>query len=309
MKTSRFAIITHLILVAFATSASVAGAQSSTTTTGSTTTTTSTTSSPATATNPTNKLVDSYTDLAGSRENASSLVNGLRTGSSITLTDPSVPPGSSAPTTFSPGTKPMGYGNVRIALSLARTQLASQGIANPTPTELQGALVGTSGTTGTSSQGVLQMRASGMGWGEIANSMGVKLGAVMSGRQTFPATTSTTSTTTTTTAGTTTGKSTTTAAGTSTTQGNGSTMSQQHAKSGIVTATGTSAGAANASHGKSGITTAAGGNAGGGSGGVTTGLGSGGGGGNVSSGAVNASGGRAGGAAGSNAGGQGRGKP
>ena len=289
MTMFRTSVIARLILVAFATSASVAGAQTSTTT-GSTTTT-----SPATATNPTNTLVNSFTGLAGSKENATSLVNGLRTGSTITLTDPKAQTNTTTTgstgtttqagtsttnttsTTFSPGTKPMGYGNIRIALSLAKTQLASQGITNPTPEQLQGALIGTSGTTGTATQGVLQMRASGMGWGQIANSMGVKLGAVMSGRQTFPAP-STTSPTGTTSTGT--GTTTTTATGTSTTA------------------------AGNVSHGKSGITTAAGSVGGG----VTTGLGAGGG--YASSGAVNASGGRAGGGASvSNAGGLGRGKP
>jgi hypothetical protein len=74
----------------------------------------------------------------------------------------------------------MGYGNIRIALRLAQTQLASQGIRNPTPAELQGALIGVPGSP---TQGVLQMRAAGMGWGQIANAMGVKLGTVVSGKQ------------------------------------------------------------------------------------------------------------------------------
>lgn len=292
MKTLRTALVARLTLVAFAAAASLAHAQSSTPTAASTTTTTT---APAIAAQPTGKLVDSFADLAGSPANATSLVNGLRTGSAITLTDPNAPPGSTtttSTTTFSPGTKPMGYGNIRIALSLARTQLASQGITNPTPEQLQGALIGTSGTTGTATQGILQMRASGMGWGKIANSLGVKLGTVMSGRQTFPTTSTSTS------AGTT------TASGTSTVQ-SGRSVAGQRSGSGVVTAAGT-AGAGGAAHGKSGITTAAGGLGRGG--GVTTGLGTGGG--QAASGAVNASGGRAGGAAGaSNAGGQGRGKP
>jgi hypothetical protein len=240
-------------------------------------------------------LTSSFEDFAGSPENSAALVNGLRTGSAITLTDPNVPPGSTTPpatTTFSPGTKPMGFGNIRIALSLARAQLASQGITNPTPIELQGALVGTSGATGTATQGVLQMRASGMGWGQIANSMGVKLGAVMSGWQTFPTAGSTNSTT--------------TAAGTSTSSS--AATAQTRSRSGIVTsASGTSIGAANASHGMSGITTASG-SVGGGVGSAATGLDSGRG--NASSGAVTASGGHAGGGTGvSNAGGVGRGRP
>lgn len=147
---------------------------------------------PATATTPSGKLTASFSDFAGSPENSASLVNGLRTGAPITLTDPAVaggPPPNS--TTFTSPAKPMGYGNVRIALSLAQAQLASEGITNPTAAELQGALVGKTyvgpeGTTTT--DGVLQMRASGMGWGKIANTMGFKLGPVVSGKQTFVAT-------------------------------------------------------------------------------------------------------------------------
>jgi hypothetical protein len=147
---------------------------------------------PATATTPSAKLTASFSDFAGSPENSASLVNGLRTGAPITLTDPAVaggPPPNS--TTFTSPAKPMGYGNVRIALSLAQAQLASEGITNPTAAELQGALVGKTyvgpeGTTTT--DGVLQMRASGMGWGKIANTMGFKLGPVVSGKQTFVAT-------------------------------------------------------------------------------------------------------------------------
>jgi hypothetical protein len=144
---------------------------------------------PATAAVLGDKLITSFSGFAGSPENSTSLVHGLRTGSPITLTDPAVaggPPPVS--TTFTSPAKPMGYGNIRIALSLAETQLASQGITNPTATELQGALIGTT-TTGpggtTTTDGILQMRASGMGWGTIADTMGYKLGPVVSGHQTF----------------------------------------------------------------------------------------------------------------------------
>lgn len=152
-------------------------------------TTTASRSSTSTASD---KLVSEFTPLAGSKENATSLVNGLRTGSAVTLTSPATGGGSATATstngstTFTPPTKPMGYGNVRIALSLAQTQLANQGVTQPTSQQLQTSLMGsgTSTTGGTTSQGILQMRASGMGWGQIANSMGVKLGAVMSGHAT-----------------------------------------------------------------------------------------------------------------------------
>lgn len=270
MNPSRSFALDHLVLLAFACSSSLVMAQ--TPPPSGITTPVTTTATPATASNPNSKLVASFTDLAGSKDNASSLVNGLRTGGAITLVDPLPPPvpqplpagsGSTkiAPvsTTFLPGTKPMGYGNIRIALSLARTQLASQGITNPTALQLQGALIGTpAGATGTATTGVLQMRASGMGWGQIANSMGVKLGAVMSGKQALPVASARPAT------------GVTTAAGVSSTKANSSMT--RGSGGGVVTGAGISG--AGSAHGKSGVVTAAGGVAGG-QAQVTTGLGGG----------------------------------
>ena len=125
-----------------------------------------------------------FTAFAGSPENADSLVRGLRTGSSITLIDPTAPPGVPAGLSFTPPTRPMGYGNVFISLALAQKQLAAMGITNPSPAQLQAALSG--GTVLTANgpvtlNGILQMRADGMGWGKIANTLGFKLGSVVSG--------------------------------------------------------------------------------------------------------------------------------
>lgn len=125
------------------------------------------------------RIVNSFAAFAGSEANAQSLVTGLRQGSEITLTAPGTGGQTGTSTTFTPPTRPMGYGNVRIALALAQEQLAQTGITQPTPEQLRVALMG--GTT-TEFAGVLQMRADGMGWGQIANSMGVKLGHVLSGR-------------------------------------------------------------------------------------------------------------------------------
>jgi hypothetical protein len=135
------------------------------------------------------RIVHSFAGWAGSEENARSLVAGLRQGNEVTLTDPAANGGGVA---FTPPTRPMGYGNVRISLALAQEQLAQAGISQPTPDQLRAALMGgtvTNGTGATEFRGVLQMRADGMGWGQIANSMGVKLGHVMSGRagQSVPA--------------------------------------------------------------------------------------------------------------------------
>jgi hypothetical protein len=122
------------------------------------------------------QLVERYTGLAGSKENATSLVTGLRDGKEVRLTN------AQGSETFTPSTGKMGYGNVDHALALAEASLRQQGITNPTPAQLEAALMGgkitlASGKT-VELQGVLQMRASGMGWGQIANSMGFKLGDV-----------------------------------------------------------------------------------------------------------------------------------
>src|SRR5689334_9583661 len=131
------------------------------------------------------KIVSEFSVFAGSQDNARSLVTGLRQGGEVTLTDS----GQAGPgTTFALPTRPLGDGNARIALALAQEQLIRQGVTQPTSDQLKAALVGGTITNGTGSTatttelpGVLQMRAEGMGWGQIANSMGTKLGHVMSG--------------------------------------------------------------------------------------------------------------------------------
>lgn len=127
----------------------------------------------------TGKLAADFETFAGSKENSSALVTGLRNGSQITLTQQGEPSA-----TFTPATKPMGYGNVSTSLALAKYQLAQQGITNPTPEQLQTALNGGTITIDGKAvdyQGVLQMRADGLGWGEIAQQLGTKLGPVVSG--------------------------------------------------------------------------------------------------------------------------------
>ena len=134
------------------------------------------------ATVPDDRLVEKYTPLAGSESNAKALVTGLRDGSDIKLTSTS-PSGATTTTTIDPPTGKMGWGNVNIALALAEASLKEQGITNPTPEQLKAALNG--GTITDSSgktvqiSGVLQMRAEGKGWGQIAQALGFKLGEVM----------------------------------------------------------------------------------------------------------------------------------
>jgi hypothetical protein len=144
--------------------------------------TTTTTATTTTTTVETTRLTTSYTTLAGSADNAQALVNGLRGGSSIALVTPATATAPAVQTTFTPATGPMGWGNVNIALSLAQAELTKAGIANPTAADLQAALNGGTITTPTGSvqlSGVLALRASGEGWGQIANSLGFKLGEIM----------------------------------------------------------------------------------------------------------------------------------
>jgi hypothetical protein len=122
------------------------------------------------------RLQKQYPELA-SRTNLESLVHGLRTGSAITLTSAQGTTGTS--TTFTPPTRPMGYGNITRAMTLATRQLSAAGITNPTPQQLQTALMGGTLTTATGTvrmQGVLQLRSEGMGWGQIAHTIDVQPG-------------------------------------------------------------------------------------------------------------------------------------
>jgi hypothetical protein len=86
----------------------------------------------------------------------------------------------------------MGFGNVYISLALAKQQLSTLGITQPTPEQLQAALTGgtitqttgtgaTATTTTTNLQGILTMRSQNMGWGQIAQKLGFKLGPVIAG--------------------------------------------------------------------------------------------------------------------------------
>jgi hypothetical protein len=124
------------------------------------------------------RLVDKFARFAGSRSNAESLVNGLRNDQEVKLTSTTQ---SSA--SFTPKTDKMGFGNVNIALTLAKATLAEQGITRPTPQQIQAALNGGTITTRSGQQvkltGILTQRASGLGWGKIAHANGFKLGELM----------------------------------------------------------------------------------------------------------------------------------
>lgn len=131
-------------------------------------------------------LSGEFATFAGSDANSKALVSGLRDGTAIALDDVTTNADgttTTTPMTFQPATGKMGYGNVKIALSLAEATLAKGGITDPTAAELAAALNG--GTlvladgTSVDLKGVLTQRAAGEGWGQIAKTDGLKLGDVM----------------------------------------------------------------------------------------------------------------------------------
>lgn len=149
-----------------------------------TSTTTNATRTPAAST----KLSTQYAEFAGSQDNANALITGLRDDTPVTLTATTGALSFVTPSaTFTPATGKLGLGEVNIALSLAKAALEKEGITNPTPTQLAAALNGgtfatTNGTV--TMTGVLAQRQDGQGWGQIAKSMGVTLGSLVSASKT-----------------------------------------------------------------------------------------------------------------------------
>lgn len=129
------------------------------------------------------QIAGDFSDLAGSADNANALVRSLRSGEHVDLAG-----GTPTETvSFDPPTGKMGWGNVFIALALAEQSLKQAGVADPTTAQLVTALNGgtltvttTGGTQEVTLAGILALRASGQGWGQIAKSMDVKLGHVIS---------------------------------------------------------------------------------------------------------------------------------
>lgn len=134
------------------------------------------------------KLSAEFADFLGGEENAAGVVESLRTGQGfgwetggqqasgnsgeMVVTDDAAATSSSLPT----GT--MGYGNVRLTLKLAEAQLQQLGVTQPTGEELSAVLLGGE-VNGVSLDGILNERAAGGGWGEIAQRYGFKVGDLM----------------------------------------------------------------------------------------------------------------------------------
>jgi hypothetical protein len=149
-------------------------------------------------TNVINKISSDFSSFLGSDSTA--VVTGLRNGTPIPLTSTTtttspttgLPVTTTTTTVITPPTGQMGFGNVYISLALAKQQLSTLGITQPTAEQLQAALTGgtitqttgtgaTATTTTTNLQGILTMRSQNMGWGQIAQRLGFKLGPVIAG--------------------------------------------------------------------------------------------------------------------------------
>ena len=104
---------------------------------------------------------------------------GVFAQTTVTITSTGTQPVGTAPTTVRPTT-----GDAKIAQALAKTELAQAGITQPTPAQMQAALNGGTVTRADGTtvvfKGVVTQHQSGMGWGQIANAMGVKLGSLVS---------------------------------------------------------------------------------------------------------------------------------
>lgn len=125
-------------------------------------TTTTTTSADTTSSSSgvtAGRLADTFGASVGSKADAKTVIEGMRAGKDVTVNGVTV--------SGTGGT--MGYGNINIAMSLAKSQTS----ATSTSKDFLAAL-----------DKVTDMRASGMGWGQISHALGVNLGQVVSSSKT-----------------------------------------------------------------------------------------------------------------------------
>ena len=146
--------LAYAAIAAFAFISTFAGMVQASTTTAATASITSSSSTPTA-----DRLSDTFSAPVGSKTDAAALIEGMRAGKDVRMGD----------VTVSGTGKTMGYGNVNIALSLAK---ADAGVTATTKGFLS------------SLDKVMDMRASGMGWGQIAKDLGFKLGEVVSASKT-----------------------------------------------------------------------------------------------------------------------------
>jgi len=122
-------------------------------------------------------VISDFTEFAGSVENATALVEGLRTGGEVVMLER-----DETVVRFSSPVGPLGYGNISVALSLAQTNLAIYGLLEPGAQQIACALAGgevlVEGVT-LNLPGILNMRAQGMQWGHVAEELGFSLADAM----------------------------------------------------------------------------------------------------------------------------------
>lgn len=123
------------------------------------------------------RLITRFRGFAGSDANARALIAGLRYGCAIALHEGR----SEIPVRFTPETGSMGFSSVNVSLLLAMHALAAIGIESPSPQQIRAALNGGVARTREDGAtellpGVLKLRSEGHGWGEIATTVGSKLG-------------------------------------------------------------------------------------------------------------------------------------
>lgn len=163
------------------------------------------TSTAATNGNVVNKLSSEFADFLGGEENARAVVEDLRDGSYTpeppadeqlvgtgddsalsTETGATTAAGAEPTTTgaldgdtvIAESKTTMGYGEIRHTLRLAQTELDKLGITQPTDAELAAMLNGGE-LAGSQVDGILVLRADGMGWGQIARNYGYTVGELM----------------------------------------------------------------------------------------------------------------------------------
>jgi hypothetical protein len=122
-------------------------------------------------------VISDFTEFAGSVDNATALVEGLRIGGEVVMLER-----DETVVRFTSPVGPLGYGNISVALSLAQTNLAIYGLFEPGAQQVASALVG--GEVLIEGEvlnlpGVLNMRAQGMQWSHIAEELGFTLADAM----------------------------------------------------------------------------------------------------------------------------------
>ena len=126
---------------------------------------------------PADRIADRYADTLfdGDETAAADTIENLRKGGDIETTN-----ADGTTTTIGNANGPMGYGEINIALGMAE-KMIDGGDAETWQDALYGSADTTNsdGTVVEGGDGILQMRADGMGWGQIAKELGFKLGSVV----------------------------------------------------------------------------------------------------------------------------------